>query len=67
MVLLLSLLVPGEEIRFLPLPSGILTLPAGEDMQQVQALLLRMQPVHQQEHYWEFVRNAEFQALPQIC
>lgn len=35
------------------------TLPAGEDMQQVQALLFRIWPVYQQEHYWEFVRNAE--------
>lgn len=26
-----------------------------------------MWPLYQQEHYWEFVRNAQSQALPQIC
>ena len=56
-----------RKFGFYLFPRKLLTLPAGEDMQQVQALLLRIWPVHQQEHYWEFVRNAESQALPQIC
>lgn len=40
---------------------------ASEDTQRVRVLLLKMWPVHQQEHYWEFVRKAQSQALPQIC